>query len=211
MKGIPSITRTIALLVCATFLFVLPFGAASGQVPPVGIIEFYGLRSVSEQQVRQTLQIREGDALPESVKELERRLEALPNVRQARLARVCCEAGKLILYVGIGEKGTGTLRFRSVPNGKVRLPDRMVRAGEAFSDAVMSAVQQRDAGARADCRIRSSAARSTRVRSHKAIHRDAQLCRMDRPQQVFVRIGCAHRKTGCRGSVPPSSTFTAIV
>src|SRR5213592_2557900 len=92
MKGIPSITRTIALLVCATFLFVLPFGSASGQVPPVGIIDFYGLRSVSEQQVRQTLQIREGDALPDSVKELERRLEALPNVQQARLERVCCAA-----------------------------------------------------------------------------------------------------------------------
>ncbi len=146
MKGIPSITRTIALLVCATFLFVLPFGAASGQVPPVGIIEFYGLRTVSERQVRQTLQIREGDALPESVKELERRLEALPNVQQARLARVCCEAGKLILYVGISETDRGTLRFRSVPNGRVRLPDRMVRAGEAFSDAVMSAVQKGDAG-----------------------------------------------------------------
>src|SRR6266487_1311481 len=146
MKGIPSITRTIALLVCATFLFVLPFGAASGQVPPVGIIEFYGLRTVSEQQVRQALQIREGDVLPESVKELERRLEALPNVQQARLEGVCCEAGKFILYVGISEKGTGTLRFRSVPNGRVRLPDRMVKAGEAFFDAVMSAVQQGDKG-----------------------------------------------------------------
>jgi hypothetical protein len=104
------------------------------------------LRTVSEHQVRQTLQIREGDVLPDSVKELERRLEALPNVQQARLQGVCCEAGKFILYVGISERGTGTLRFRSVPNGRVRLPDRMVKAGEALSDASMRAVQKGDAG-----------------------------------------------------------------
>ncbi len=79
-----------------TFLFVLPFGPTNGQNPPIGIIDFYGLRSVSEQQVRQALQIKEGESVPASREEAQRRLEVLPNVQQALLNFVCCEAGKSI-------------------------------------------------------------------------------------------------------------------
>ncbi|HEV7374566.1 MAG TPA: hypothetical protein VGN95_07605 [Pyrinomonadaceae bacterium] len=142
MKGILAVT--VAFLICATFLFVLPFDSASGQVPPIGIIDFYGLRSISEQQAREALQIKEGDAVPDSREEIERRLEALPNVQQARLTFVCCEAGKAIVYVGIKERGAPTLRFRPAPHGRAKLPDQMVQAGDALSDAVTRGAEKGD-------------------------------------------------------------------
>lgn len=144
MKSLSSIT--IALIVCATFPFVLSSGSTNGQVLPVGIIDFYGLRSISEQQARQALKIKEGDAVPESNEEAQRRLEALPNVQQARLRFVCCDAGKAILYVGIEERGSPAVQFHPAPQGRVRLPESMVQAGDALDDAVMRAARKGDVG-----------------------------------------------------------------
>jgi hypothetical protein len=144
MRRISSLT--VAVLICAATHSVLPSGSANGQTPRIGIIDFYGLRDVSERQARQVLHIKEGDAPPDSTDEAERRLEALPHVRQASISMVCCEAGKTILYVGIREKGTPALRFRPAPRGSIRLPANMVSAGEALADAFMRAVEKGDAG-----------------------------------------------------------------
>jgi hypothetical protein len=121
-------------------------GSAQDQNLPIGIIDFYGLRSVSEQQARKALQIKEGDTVPSSPQAAQRRLEALPKVRQARLNPVCCEAGKIIIYVGIRETGASVLQFRSAPTGAIRLPDTIARAGEAFGDALMEGVQKGEVG-----------------------------------------------------------------
>jgi hypothetical protein len=111
------------------------------QFPPIGIIDFYGLRSISERQVREALQIKEGDSLSARPKEAERRLESLPGVGEVRIGLVCCDAGKAILFIGIREKGVPSLQFRPAPQGKVRLPQDIVQAGDdfqkAFSDAVL--------------------------------------------------------------------------
>lgn len=144
MNKISSIT--IAFLICATFLFVPPSASTSRQVPPIGIIDFYGLRNISERRARQVLQIKEGDALPESTKGAQSRLETLTNVEQARLNIVCCEAGKVILYVGIRGKGSPILRFRPAPKGAIRLPENIVQAGEESQKALTEAVLKGDAG-----------------------------------------------------------------
>lgn len=144
MKRLFSVT--IGLFICATLLLAAPSGSTGRQAPPIGIIDFYGLRSISESQARQALQIKEGDTLPDSLSEKRSRLEALPNVKQARLNTVCCEAGKLILYVGISEREAPALRFRPAPRGRIRLPADMVQAGEALTNAVMRAAQKGDVG-----------------------------------------------------------------
>src|SRR5262245_16081691 len=105
------------------------------QIPPIGIIDFYGLRSISEQQIREALQIKEGDSPIGKTKEAERRLESLPGVAEARISGGCCDAGKSTLYVGIREKGAPSLQFRSAPQGKVRLPQDVLQAGEEFQKA----------------------------------------------------------------------------
>ena len=129
-------------IILIIFLFALQFGSINGQNPPIGIVDFYGLRSVSEQQARQALQIKEGESLPDSPEEAQRRLEALPNVQQAHLGAVCCEAGKTILYVGIKEKGAPLLHFRTAPKGAIRLPETIIQAGEAFYDALTEGIQK---------------------------------------------------------------------
>jgi hypothetical protein len=138
------------MLVAHALLFVLLLSSTSQQLPPIGIVDFYGLRSVTEQQARQAAQIKEGDAAPEawpkSRDQIQRRLEALPNVAQARLQVVCCDAGKLIIFIGIREKGAPPLRFRSAPHGKVRLPDKIEKAAEDYSAALTNAVMKGDAG-----------------------------------------------------------------
>ena len=48
-------------------VFLLLSIPAAAQVPRIGIIDFYGLRTVNEQQVRDALQIAVGDSvMPES-------------------------------------------------------------------------------------------------------------------------------------------------
>jgi hypothetical protein len=133
------------LLLLISLSVLLP-GPAYGQEPRVGIIDFYGLRSLSERRARQALQIKEGDPFPASREEAQRRLEALPNVRQALLNLVCCEGGKSILYVGVREKGARSLQFRRAPKGAVRLPETMLRARAAFEEALGEAVLKGDPG-----------------------------------------------------------------
>jgi hypothetical protein len=126
--------------------FILLAGSANAQNQRIGIIDFYGLRSVSEQQARDALQIKEGDRVPDSPEQIQRRLQALPNVDQALLGFVCCEAGKTLLYVGIKEKGARSLKFHSAPSGSIRLPETIVRAGDAFFDALTRAIEKGDVG-----------------------------------------------------------------
>ena len=123
------------------FLALLLPASQDSQFPPIGIIDFYGLSSVSERQIREALQIKEGDSPSDELKKAKRRLELLPGVAEANIEFVCCDAGKAILYVGIREKGTPSHQFRPDPHGKVRLPQDVVQAGndfqKAFSDAVL--------------------------------------------------------------------------
>jgi hypothetical protein len=110
------------------------------QFPPIGIIDFYGLRSVSERQVREALQIKEGDPPSVDRKEAKRRLESLPGIAESRLSLVCCDAGKTILFIGIREKGVPALQFRPAPHGTIRLPQDVIQAGDDRLKALSAAL-----------------------------------------------------------------------
>jgi len=134
-------------------MFALGFSrspAASAGQPPIGIVDFYGLRTISVAEARQALRIKEGDVIPGAEglerfkQDAEQRLESLPRVGEARLNFVCCNADKTILYVGIREKGTPALAYRTSPQGKVRLPEDVRKAGDDFQHAFMEAVEKRD-------------------------------------------------------------------
>lgn len=110
------------------------------QIPPIGIIDFYGLRTVTEKQVREALQIKEGDVLTDEPKDAKGRIASIPGVADVSFNFGCCEAGKATLYVGIREKGEPSLTFRPAPQGKVRLSQEIAQAGEAFQKAFIAAV-----------------------------------------------------------------------
>ena len=122
-------------------------------VPPLGVIAFYGLRTTPPETARRTLGLHPGDVLPSREEELRvqvegarRRLEALPGVTAAHLEFVCCDQDRLILYVGITEGPAGPPSLRPVLNDSARLPEDVLTAGADFDKALEAAVLRGDAG-----------------------------------------------------------------
>lgn len=71
----------------ALLLLFLLFSQSPEQFPPLGVIDFYGLHTVSEAQIRQALGWREGDTvdinqLEKLQRAAEQRIAAIPGVRQ---------------------------------------------------------------------------------------------------------------------------------
>lgn len=136
-------------------LGVLVVGAAlgaDGQALEVGIVDFYGLSQVTADEARRALTFKEGDTIdlgdgkyPAVFKSSEERLAKLPGVVGARIEPVCCDADRVIVYVGIQERGASTLLLRPAPGGTARLPAEIATAGDEFSRAFTSAVQRGEA------------------------------------------------------------------
>lgn len=135
-----------------TFLSVfwlLLFSQAPNQIPPIGIIDFYGLRTVAQADVEKALPFRQGESLPSADDELFRevsqtvaRLKTIANVDDAQVEIVCCDHGKVILYVGIQERTAPGWRFMSAPDGSVRLPQEVVETGNKLDNAMTQSVQR---------------------------------------------------------------------
>ncbi len=148
---IRSIARAGLRLAVVSTLLAGTGVAAESEALRISIIDFYGLRQVSREDARTALTFKEGDSItfgderPAILAAAEERLTKLPGVASARINLTCCDAGGAIAYVGIQEEGAPTLRLRRAPEGELRLPADVVRAGEEFSEALMSAVQRGDA------------------------------------------------------------------
>jgi hypothetical protein len=128
----------------ALILTLLSTSQSDFQLPAIQTIDFYGLRTVSEAQVRKALQIKEGTLPPESTLPAQLRVEAIDRVIHARLNFVCCEKGKTTLYVGIQEQDLPSLEFRPAPTGSVRLPFDVPPAGAAYDIAFQRAMEAGD-------------------------------------------------------------------
>ncbi|MGH9672897.1 MAG: HEAT repeat domain-containing protein [Bryobacteraceae bacterium] len=146
------------------------------QAPRVGIIDFYGVRTLSEARLRQALAIREGDPLPKSKGDTESAIELVPGVVHARLQAACCEDGKAVLYVGIEEKGALHYTYRLPPTGEVRLPEPIHEAYARFLTAAGAAARTGETG-------------EDLTSGHSLMHNAA--CR--EIQQEFVTLAAAHQ------------------
>ena len=134
------------VITCFILGFSLTAPLLLAQMPPIGIIDFYGLRKVSEAQAREVLGVKEGDHPPSSASKsaIEKRLEEIPGVLQARLNVGCCDAGKARLYVGIQEQVAPQFDFRTPPQSDIALPQEVVEDYENFEEAMKEAVRQGD-------------------------------------------------------------------
>ena len=112
--------------------------------PEIGIIDFYGLRTVSEEDVRKVLGVEEGGPLPRSKHETELAIEEIPGVVFARLQAVCCEDGRAILYVGIEERGAPHFDYRTPPQEQIQLPEEVHRTYALFLSALNEAVRKNE-------------------------------------------------------------------
>lgn len=135
----------ICRLLLAVVLLAGLNGPAVAQLPRVGIIDFYGLRTLTPADLVQAVGVQIGDSLVAGATELRARLEQVPGVAAADVSLVCCEAGRSLLYVGIREHSTETPAFKAAPAGFERLPAGLVAAGSRFNRALLDAVRANQA------------------------------------------------------------------
>ena len=152
--------RTIKITIL-TVAAMLSVALTAQKSATVGIVDFYGLRQVTEAQVREALRIAEGATITEStLRSAEKRLRSLPGVSDARVDGVCCDNDKTLVYVGIAEKGTPALRFNPAPKGNARLPEEVVRAGAAFDAAFEKVVDLQEDQSQGHSLMRDPAVRA---------------------------------------------------
>jgi hypothetical protein len=124
------------------FLLIAAVGAPAQSPPRIGTIEFFGLRKVSEAKIRQTLGVREGGFLPPSKGNAEESLDKISGIVESHLEAICCDDGKMILYVGIEERGAAHFELREAPEGDTKLPDEVLAAYRRFQEVSSDAVRR---------------------------------------------------------------------
>jgi HEAT repeats len=112
------------------------------QTPRIGRIEFFGLRKVPESRARKALGLAEGDGLPRAKASVEERLAEVPGIVRAHLEATCCDEGKVVLYVGVEEKGATHFDLRTPPEADIDLPPEITAAYKEFLSAVNEAVRR---------------------------------------------------------------------
>lgn len=129
------------VLLMAGMLIPAPTPAQPGETPPIAIIDFYGLRTISEQRVQALLPFEVGDIpQPEQAESLERDLAAALNVHDVEIEGACCVKSGVIIYIGVQERPGSSPRYHESPKGAFILPAEIVNSAEQFEVAVMEAV-----------------------------------------------------------------------
>jgi hypothetical protein len=135
------------LLVVTRFLLGLAVGVcAFAQAPTVGEIEFYGLRSLSQERILAAIKLKSGDPIPPSKGDLQDKIADLPGVVLARVEAVCCQGRDVILFIGIEERGAPHPSFRTAPAGDAVLAEELVASYRLFLQAVQRAASRGAAG-----------------------------------------------------------------
>ncbi len=104
------------------FVSLIAAGLAFTQAPRVSLVEFYGVRKVSEERLRNAVAVRAGDPLPASKADIQERIEKVTGVVLARVQAVCCAGEGAVLYIGIEEREAPHVEFHPPPAGNVYLP-----------------------------------------------------------------------------------------
>ncbi|HEX6560245.1 MAG TPA: alpha/beta hydrolase-fold protein [Longimicrobiales bacterium] len=144
----PTVMRFFVAMARRSAVLLAVLTAAAplhAQMPDVGVIDFYGLRTLRPADLAAALSLQIGDSINPRL-DLKRRLLGVPGVADAEINVVCCDAGRSIVYVGIQEDGVRPLTFAATPAGSVQLPAGIVTAGREFSDALFEGVRRGQSG-----------------------------------------------------------------
>ena len=115
---------------------------SSSPTPTVGVIDFYGLNKVTRERIQKTLGFKEGDPFPPSKANIEERLDEIPGVVESHLEAVCCDEGKIVLYIGVEERGAVHFDLREAPEGEVTLAPEITALYRRYFDAFQDAVRR---------------------------------------------------------------------
>ncbi len=117
----------------------------------IGAINFYGLRTISESEVRDLLAFSEGsvrvpghDLLSE---ELELEVAAALNVPRVEMIGVCCmEDGQASIFIGIEETPATRLDYHTPPTADITLPPEVLQTSREIGEAMEATVRSGDVG-----------------------------------------------------------------
>ena len=154
----------------------------SAQTPPIGFIEFYGLRDVAESEIRAVLDVQVGDAEPAFPGEIVDRLEEISGVNRAYVTTVCCESGQSIFYVGVQEEDDDAFELRAPPQGDLMLPAEVVDTYRRFGEAVLAAVLKGDAS------DDMSAGHSLMTNPEARVHQEQFIVFAERYPEILRRV-----------------------
>ena len=121
------------------FIAALFVCAAQAQLPRVGDIYFYGLRTLTPEQILAAARIGSGDTVPASRIALEDRIVALPEVMDTHVESVCCEGGHTTLFIGIHEHGAPEPEFHPAPSGTATLTEDWMTHFRKYSGELLRA------------------------------------------------------------------------
>jgi hypothetical protein len=118
-------------------------------MPALGTVDFYGLSTVTEAQVRSVLPLQEGFDFTTELPEPDivgRRMADALGVDRVELTLVCCtKSGLSQLYVGIQSDAHAGVPYFVAPTDEVSLPADIVANFEQFLDRMMASVLSGDA------------------------------------------------------------------
>lgn len=119
--------------------FLLFFPLILAAQPRVGWVEIFGTKKVSPARISKALRVSVGDPIPASKTEVEENLQDVPDVVRARVEGFCCQDGKVILYVGIEERGANAFQVLPEPDKDVALPAEITEVYRDFASALARA------------------------------------------------------------------------
>lgn len=122
-------------------------GGLWAQAIPIVTIDYYGLRTISEQAVSQKLGIAVGDTLEWSnawrrFQPVIERLEEMSGVAEARVEAFCCREKKFMLFVGIREESAAPIEYRPPPDSSIALSQEIIETHQNWGKALEAAAQK---------------------------------------------------------------------
>jgi hypothetical protein len=116
--------------------------AQSPDAPPIGTIDYYGLRTIAVEDAMRVMPFAVGESLPsDSPEPLATAMAEALGVPRVEFNFVCCsDSGLLQIYVGVEEMPGATAKYYSAPTGDIELPHEIVATFEEFLARMMESV-----------------------------------------------------------------------
>lgn len=129
-----------------TVFLMLATATAPGQDSLViGMIDFYGLLTITEDEIRALLPFTEGDTVSPDDIDLEAivlEIEQSLGVHRGHINGVCCSApGVGGVFIGVEETPVPGIAYRAEPTGEMRLPREILETEERLDAAFEAALQ----------------------------------------------------------------------
>ena len=125
-------------------LFALLVSVAQGQESfTVGVIDVYGLRTITGGEVRALLPFKEGDSVtPLLIPSRESEIAEALKVSRVEIELTCChEPGVVVIYVGVEETPPLSSSYHAPPAGDAVLPREILETADEIDTTMLAAIR----------------------------------------------------------------------